>query len=105
MQNFFIELAFVLTKFSLLHLNKNRETFRTFLSSKKLKINNWVVLAVQCQIISQMLVLKMIFQKSISYTYCIAPRKKIYSDLFFYISATWPLQNLKKEPLFLNFNI
>ena len=68
---FFIELAFVLTKFSLLHLSKNRETFHTFLSSKKLTINNWVVLIVQCQIISQMLVLKMIFQKSISYTYII----------------------------------
>ena len=42
---------------------KSKETFRTFLSSKKLKINNWVVLAVQRQIISQMLVLKIIFQK------------------------------------------
>ena len=74
---FFTELAFVLAKFSLLRLNKKQKTFRTFLSSKKLKMNNWVILAVQRQIISQKLVLKIIFQKSISYTYCIAPRKKI----------------------------
>ena len=40
---------------------ESKETLRTFLSSKKLKINNWVVLAVQRQIISQMLVLKKAF--------------------------------------------
>ena len=60
---FFTELAFVLAKFSLLRLNKKQKTFRTFLSSKKLMMNNWVILAVQRQIISQKLVLKIIFQK------------------------------------------
>ena len=58
---FFTELAFVLAKFSLFHLKKKQKTFRTFLSSKKLEIKNWVVLAVQRQIISQMLVLRIIF--------------------------------------------
>ena len=66
---------------------KSRGTFRSFLSSKKLRINNCVVLAVRCQIISQMLILKIIFQKSISYTYCIAPRKKILSWVLLLISA------------------
>ena len=48
---FLTKLAFVLAKFSLLRLNKNERNFRTFLSSKKLKINYWAVLAVQRQII------------------------------------------------------
>ena len=73
---FFTELAFVLAKFSLLRLNKKQRNFPYVLSSKKLKINNLVVLAVQRQITSEKLVLKIIFHNSISYTYCIAPRKK-----------------------------
>ena len=60
---FLTKLAFVLAKFSLLRLNKNERNFRTFLSSKKLKINNWAVLAVQRQIISQMLVFEDNFSK------------------------------------------
>ena len=52
---FFTELAFVLAKFPLLRLNKKQKTFRMFLYSKKLKMNNWVILAVQRQIISQKL--------------------------------------------------
>ena len=75
---FFSELAFVLAKFSLLCLNRKQRNFPTFLSSKKLKINNWVILAVQHQITSQMLVLRIIFQKSISHSYCLAPRKKTF---------------------------
>ena len=81
---FFTKLAFVLAKFSLLRLNKKQRNFRTFLSSKKLKINNWAVLAVQLQIVSQLLVLKIIFQKSNSYTYCI--RKKLLFWLLLLIS-------------------
>ena len=73
---FFIELAFVRRVFSFLPEQKAKKLSVRFLSSKKLKINNWVVLAVQRQITSQKLVLKMMFHKSISYTYCIAPRKK-----------------------------
>ena len=76
---------------------KGKETFRTFLSSKKLKINNWVVLAVQRQIISQMLVLRIIFQESISYSYCIAPRKKLLFWLLLLISMRHDLnENWKK---------
>ena len=81
---FLTKLAFVLVKFSLLRLNKKQRNFRTFLSSKKLKINNWAVLAVQRQIISQLLVLKIIFKKSNSYTHCI--RKKLLFWLLLLIS-------------------
>ena len=92
---FFTKLAFVLAKFSLLRLNKKQRNFRTFLSSKKLKINNWAVLAVQRQIISQLLVLKIIFQKSNSYTYCI--RKKLLFWLLLLISMRHDLnENWKK---------
>ena len=67
------------------------------MSSKKLEINNWVVLAVQRQIISQMLVLRIIFQKSISYSYCIAPRKKLLFWLLLLISMRHDLnKNWKK---------
>ena len=53
--------------------------------------------AVQCQIISQMLVLKIIFQKSISYTYCIALRKKLLFWLLLLISMRHDLnENWKK---------
>ena len=94
---FFTELAFVLAKFSLLRLNKKQRNLPYVFSSKKLEINNWVVLAVQRQIISQMLVLRIIFQKSISYSYCIAPRKKLLFWLLLLISMRHDLnKNWKK---------
>ena len=86
---FFTELAFVLAKFSLLRLNKKQKTFRTFLSSKKLKMNNWVILAVQRQIISQKLVLKIIFQKKhFLYLLYSATQKKFILAASFDMNAT-----------------
>ena len=81
---FFTELAFVLAKFSLLRLNKKQKTFRTFLSSKKLKMNNWVILSVQRQLISQKLVFEDNFSKK-AFPILIVERhaKKFYSGCFF----------------------
>ena len=56
-----------------------------------------MVLAVQRQITSQKLVLKIMFRKSISYTYCIAPRKKIYSGCFFRYECDMILTKTKKK--------
>ena len=80
--------------FSFLPEQKAKKLSVRFLSSKKLKINNWVVLAVQRQITSQKLVLKMMFHKSISYTYCIAPRKK---NLFWLLLSIWMRHDLDKN--------
>ena len=64
-----------------------------------------MVLAVQRQITSQRLVLKIMFHKSISYTYCIAPRKKY---LLWLLLSIWMWHDLdkklKKKAVFLILN-
>ena len=99
MQNFFFWFSpLVLANFSHFRLNRKQRNFAyVFVVKKKLKINNWVVLAVQCQVISQMLVLRIIFQKSISYSYCIAPRKKLLFWLLLLISMRHDLNENRKK--------